>query len=41
MIRHDFNEAFDPNGKYRLHALLAPTTPTTVSQLASSTAIRC
>ncbi len=29
MIRHDFDEAFDPNGKYRLHALLTPTTPTT------------
>lgn len=29
MIRRDFDEAFDPHGKYRLHALLTPTTPTT------------
>ena len=29
LIRSDFEEAFDPNGKYRLDALLTPTTPTT------------
>jgi len=29
MIRRDFEEAFDPQGKYRLDALLTPTTPTT------------
>lgn len=29
MIRRDFDEAFDPNGRYRLNALLTPTTPTT------------
>ena len=29
LIRRDFNEAFDPQGKYRLDALLTPTTPTT------------
>jgi aspartyl-tRNA(Asn)/glutamyl-tRNA(Gln) amidotransferase subunit A len=29
MIRHDFDAAFDPNGPYRLDALLTPTTPTT------------
>lgn len=28
LIRRDFDEAFDPNGKYRLDALLTPTTPT-------------
>jgi len=28
MIRRDFEEAFDPAGKYRLDALLTPTTPT-------------
>jgi aspartyl-tRNA(Asn)/glutamyl-tRNA(Gln) amidotransferase subunit A len=29
MIRRDFESAFDPKGKYRLDALLTPTTPTT------------
>jgi aspartyl-tRNA(Asn)/glutamyl-tRNA(Gln) amidotransferase subunit A len=29
LIRRDYDEAFDPNGKYRLDALLTPTTPTT------------
>ena len=29
LIRRDFDQAFDPNGAYRLDALLTPTTPTT------------
>lgn len=29
MIRRDFEQAFDPQGSYRLDALLTPTTPTT------------
>lgn len=29
LIRRDFEEAFDPSGKFRLDALLTPTTPTT------------
>jgi aspartyl-tRNA(Asn)/glutamyl-tRNA(Gln) amidotransferase subunit A len=29
MIRHDFDVIYDPKGKYRLNALLTPTTPTT------------
>jgi aspartyl-tRNA(Asn)/glutamyl-tRNA(Gln) amidotransferase subunit A len=29
LIRRDFDEAFDPLGRYRLHSLLTPTTPTT------------
>ena len=29
LIRRDFDEAFDAKGKYGLHALLTPTTPTT------------
>jgi aspartyl-tRNA(Asn)/glutamyl-tRNA(Gln) amidotransferase subunit A len=28
MIRRDFDDIFDPKGKYRLDALLTPTTPT-------------
>jgi aspartyl-tRNA(Asn)/glutamyl-tRNA(Gln) amidotransferase subunit A len=28
LIRRDFEAAFDPQGKYRLDALLTPTTPT-------------
>ncbi|HPH96225.1 MAG TPA: amidase family protein [Anaerolineaceae bacterium] len=28
LIRRDFDAAFDPNGPYRLNALLTPTTPT-------------
>ncbi len=33
MIRQDFVKAFDPNGKYRLDALLTPTTPTTAFRM--------
>jgi aspartyl-tRNA(Asn)/glutamyl-tRNA(Gln) amidotransferase subunit A len=29
LIRRDFDRVFDPTGKYRLDALLTPTTPTT------------
>lgn len=29
LIRRDYEEAFDPNGRHRLDALLTPTTPTT------------
>ena len=29
LIRRDFEQAFDPNGKYKLDALLTPTTPST------------
>ena len=29
LIRRDFEEAFDPHGAYRLHALLTPSTPST------------
>jgi aspartyl-tRNA(Asn)/glutamyl-tRNA(Gln) amidotransferase subunit A len=29
LIRRDFDDIFDPHGRYRLDALLAPTTPTT------------
>jgi aspartyl-tRNA(Asn)/glutamyl-tRNA(Gln) amidotransferase subunit A len=29
LIRQDFDQVFDPDGKYRLDALLTPTTPTT------------
>ena len=29
LIRSDFEAAFDPEGKYRVDALLTPTTPTT------------
>ncbi len=29
LIRQDFNDIFDPYGKFRLDALLTPTTPTT------------
>jgi aspartyl-tRNA(Asn)/glutamyl-tRNA(Gln) amidotransferase subunit A len=28
LIRRDFDQAFDPYGEHRLHALLTPTTPT-------------
>jgi aspartyl-tRNA(Asn)/glutamyl-tRNA(Gln) amidotransferase subunit A len=28
LIRQDFDKVFDPSGKYRLHAILTPTTPT-------------
>ncbi len=33
MIRRDFDVAFDPNGPYRLDALLTPTTPTTAFEM--------
>jgi len=29
LIRRDFDEVFDPDGRYKLDALLTPTTPTT------------
>jgi aspartyl-tRNA(Asn)/glutamyl-tRNA(Gln) amidotransferase subunit A len=29
LIRHDFERAFDPEGEFKLDALLTPTTPTT------------
>ncbi len=35
MIRRDFEQAFDPQGKYRLDALLTPTTPTTAFPMAA------
>ena len=34
LIRRDFESAFDPAGKYRLDALLTPTTPTTAFEMA-------
>jgi aspartyl-tRNA(Asn)/glutamyl-tRNA(Gln) amidotransferase subunit A len=34
LIRRDFDEAFDPQGKYCLQALLTPTTPTTTFPVA-------
>lgn len=33
LIRRDFDDVFDPAGKYRLHALLTPTTPTTAFKI--------
>ena len=33
LIRRDFEQAFDPQGPYRLDALLTPTTPTTAFHL--------
>lgn len=33
LIRRDFDEAFDPHGKHRLHALLTPATPSTAFPL--------
>ncbi|MGB9673699.1 MAG: amidase [Anaerolineales bacterium] len=33
LIRQDFDEIFDPHGKYRLQALLTPTTPTTAFRM--------
>jgi aspartyl-tRNA(Asn)/glutamyl-tRNA(Gln) amidotransferase subunit A len=33
LIRRDFEQAFDPNGNYRLDALLTPTTPTTAFKI--------
>lgn len=35
LIRRDFDEVFDPQGKYRLDALLTPTTPTTAFHMAA------
>ncbi len=35
LIRRDFEAIFDPNGQYRLNALLTPTTPTTAFRLAA------
>jgi aspartyl-tRNA(Asn)/glutamyl-tRNA(Gln) amidotransferase subunit A len=35
LIRRDFDQAFDPNGPYRLQALLTPTTPTTAFPIGS------
>jgi aspartyl-tRNA(Asn)/glutamyl-tRNA(Gln) amidotransferase subunit A len=34
LIRSDFDAAFDPQGAYRLDALLTPTTPTTAFKMA-------
>ena len=33
LIRQDFEEIFDPTGRYRLDALLTPTTPTTAFKM--------
>jgi aspartyl-tRNA(Asn)/glutamyl-tRNA(Gln) amidotransferase subunit A len=33
LIRQDYEAAFDPNGKYRVDALLTPTTPTTAFKI--------
>lgn len=33
LIRRDFDEIFNPQGKYRLQALLTPTTPTTAFRM--------
>jgi aspartyl-tRNA(Asn)/glutamyl-tRNA(Gln) amidotransferase subunit A len=33
LIRRDFEQAFDPHGKYRINALLTPTTPTTAFKM--------
>lgn len=33
LIRRDFEQAFDPQGKYRINALLTPTTPTTAFKM--------
>ncbi len=35
LIRRDFESVFDANGKYKLDALLTPTTPTTAFEMAS------
>ena len=35
LIRRDFDEAFDPHGKYRLNALLTPTVPAPPFELAA------
>ncbi len=33
LLRRDFDQVFDPQGKYHLDALLTPTTPTTAFQI--------
>ncbi len=38
MLRRDFDEAFDPNGKYRLDALLTPSTPSAAFPFEGETA---
>jgi aspartyl-tRNA(Asn)/glutamyl-tRNA(Gln) amidotransferase subunit A len=35
LIRRDFEQAFDAQGTYKLHALLTPTTPTTAFPMAN------
>ncbi len=35
LIRRDFEQTFDPNGKYKLDALLTPTTPTPAFEMAA------
>jgi aspartyl-tRNA(Asn)/glutamyl-tRNA(Gln) amidotransferase subunit A len=35
LMRRDFETVFDPGGKYRLDALLTPTTPTTAFEMAA------
>jgi len=35
LIRRDFDKVFDPQGRYRLDALLTPTTPTTAFPMGS------
>ena len=35
LIRRDFEEVFNPQGKYHLDALLTPTTPTTAFEMAT------
>ncbi len=35
LIRRDFEAVYDPRGKYRLDALLTPTTPTTAFEMAA------
>jgi aspartyl-tRNA(Asn)/glutamyl-tRNA(Gln) amidotransferase subunit A len=35
LIRCDFEQAFDPDGKYKLDALLTPTTPTPAFEMAA------
>jgi len=35
LIRRDFDQVFDPQGRYRLQALLTPTTPTTAFPMAA------
>ena len=38
LLRHDFDQAFDPNGKYRLDVLLTPSTPTAAFRFGGETA---